>query len=368
MTHTDRRIPSLDGIRAIAISLVLVAHWLNSSPGHGAWVTYLGVFLGNGDLGVLIFFVLSGFLITTLLLKEFHGTGTLNLGAFYLRRAFRIFPAFYAYLGVVLFLWMSGAIHLNWTEYVSAALFFQNYGTLLDRSHNLQDWFVGHTWSLSIEEQFYLLWPLAVLLIKPGRAKFLALGLIVLAPILRTSEYFLLPITRDHIPILLHTRMDSLMVGCFVALVHERKGFQEALHRCSRWPFPLAAALFTFVVSPLLASKMRGVYLLPLGWSLENASVAFLMLWAIKEHDGVVGRVLNSRLLVHVGLISYSLYLWQQLFLTAFNGTPTGYFPTNLLFAFLAAEVSFFLIERPALALRVRLLLRKKAPPLSRRG
>jgi len=89
---------------------------------------------------------------------------------------------------------------------------------------------------------------------------------------------------------------------------------------------------------------------------LENVSAAIVILWAIEHADSLVGRLLNSKLLAHIGVISYSLYLWQQLFLTPLNATFSGHFPINLVCAVLAAECSYFLLEQPALALGRRVM------------
>lgn len=153
-TTSKPRIPSLDGLRAISIFLVVIGHVSLSFPHSGRWVNFFLQIFGNSDVGVLIFFVISGFLITTLLLQEFEKTGNICLSNFYLRRSFRIFPAFYCYMGVVFFLWMAGNIHLTWAVFGTAALFLRNYGSLFIHSFPTGDWFVGHTWTLAVEEQF----------------------------------------------------------------------------------------------------------------------------------------------------------------------------------------------------------------------
>ena len=113
-----RRIPSLDGLRALSIGLVLVFHSApNNSPHPFLWI------LGNGDLGVSIFFVISGFLITSLLLEEHGDTGTISLKTFYLRRAFRILPPFYTFLIVILVLRQLGILNLSLHAWVQALLF-----------------------------------------------------------------------------------------------------------------------------------------------------------------------------------------------------------------------------------------------------
>ena len=144
-------IPSLDGLRAISISLVLFGHLVGTrnfgrpDPGLG----------DVAHLGVVVFLVISGFLITSLLLKEHAHTGTVSLKLFYARRSLRIFPASYAFLACVGLLWLGGTIHLRPADIWHAASYTVNY---VENT----SWEVAHLWSLSIEEQFYLLWPFAL--------------------------------------------------------------------------------------------------------------------------------------------------------------------------------------------------------------
>lgn len=346
----------MDGLRAISILLVLLGHSSGTYEHHNHWVNFLLTIVGNADLGVLIFFVISGFLITTLLLKEHGKTGTISLPHFYLRRAFRIFPAFYCYMSVIFCLWITGVIRLTWPVFLSAALFLRDYSVVVVHSYPKGDWFVGHTWTLSVEEQFYWLWPLILILFKPRRAVAIVITLILIDPILRVGQYFTMPSTREQIPIMLHTRMDSLMFGSLIALLYTNSRFQAMLQRLYRYHLPLVAAIFMFFLSPILASHYRGIYLLPIGWPLENSGAALILLWAIDHSQSKLGALLNSRILVHIGVISYSLYLWQQLFLTKLNPLMFDVFPVNLVLALIAAEISYFFIERPTLSLRQRVI------------
>ena len=141
-----QRIPSLDGLRAISITLVVLSHlvkWKHVS---------LDVVGSYGALGVHVFFVLSGYLITNLLLREYDRSSTISLREFYIRRAFRIFPAAFVFLGVVVVLYWH---QMRWFHVAAAVFYVAN----MDLT---RPWIFGHLWSLSIEEQFYLLWPFAV--------------------------------------------------------------------------------------------------------------------------------------------------------------------------------------------------------------
>ncbi len=345
--RSAERLPSLDGLRAVSIALVVMGHSSRTSKQSIA-STVLG-FIGEGRFGVAIFFVISGFLITTLLLREQHATQTINLKDFYIRRAFRIFPGFYAYWLVVLGLTLSGYIALSRIDLISAALYVWNYVP-----RTVDSWFLGHTWSLSIEEQFYLLWPVILKLSGPKRGRWVALALVISAPFVRVATYFVFPSTRSLIGMMLHTRADSLMIGAFLALVSLNKDHLRSLKGWTRsWLIPIGA-LFFAVIDTLLTRHFKGAYLLPLGYSLQNIVIAVLIAHVVLFGKTMLGRFLNNRVVVHIGVISYSLYLWQQLFLTPRNTTFTGIFPFNILFAFLAAELSYYLLERPFLRWRKR--------------
>ena len=351
--RVDRgRIPSLDGLRAISILFVIIGHSAETMPridgAAGSLFHGLILMLGNGGLGVTVFFVLSGFLITTLLLKEIKKTGELSIRAFYIRRAFRIWPAFYLMVAVVVILGIIKAIPLTVGEVVSASLFFWNY-----YPHGAT-WFLGHSWSLSVEEQFYVIWPLLLKFLGPRRGTWFAAAVIVIEPAIRVANYWLVPSMRGHIGIMGHTRADSLMIGALVALLYGKPRFENFVERLFTWRLPLAGAAFLLFLNPILEEKAHGAYMLPVGILLQNCIIALIMLWAIQNSDKAFGRVLNSRLAIHVGLISYSLYLWQQIFLTTQNKSFTGVFPMNLLCTLAVAECSYWFVEKSFLAMRKR--------------
>ncbi|MDO8941596.1 MAG: acyltransferase, partial [Desulfobacterales bacterium] len=167
-------IPSLDGLRAISITLVLLGH-LSGTQG------FVRLNLGVGDyahLGVVVFFVISGFLITRLLLSEHAKRGSISLKLFYARRTLRLFPASYAFVGCVWLLWLAGIVPLQSRDLWHAVTYTVNYAPDIA-------WSVGHLWSLSVEEQFYLLWPFAFVTMGPRRASWVAGGVILLGPVAR---------------------------------------------------------------------------------------------------------------------------------------------------------------------------------------
>src|SRR3954469_22872781 len=173
---TDRqsgaRITGFDGIRAVAIGLVLFSH----SVIYDEFNSLRPVGLNAGFAGVAVFFVLSGFLITTLLLREEDRTGQISLPLFYMRRALRLFPALWLYLLVVGGICLAGGLPAHpWHSFVSSLLYIRN---LVGRGHE-----TDHLWSLSIEEQFYLLWPVALIALRRRNGARLCLALGVLAAV-----------------------------------------------------------------------------------------------------------------------------------------------------------------------------------------
>ena len=347
------RIPSLDGLRAISISMVLASHAAFGVPALAKHPLIVYTIF-NGNRGVSVFFVISGFLITSLLLKEEQRTGKISLKDFYIRRVFRILPPFWVFLAVVAVLWKSGALETTWADLGVAFAFLRDY--------RWGDWWTGHSWSLSIEEQFYLLWPAALVVAGRRRALWIAVSLILVAPAIRVlSQLFLGGRFAAGQSLMFHVRVDSLMFGCAVAMVYTTPTFRKIADRILKWPGMLGALCFFLFLSGYLNYRFQGYYMLPFGYTLESIAISYLLLYFVTKHESVGGKILNTKLFVHVGLISYSLYLWQELFLTPpveapnhWSATILGKFPFSLAAAFLAAELSWQLVEKPALKVRRR--------------
>jgi peptidoglycan/LPS O-acetylase OafA/YrhL len=348
MMDSSRPIPSLDGLRACAVISVILghtqSHWLDRIP--------MNIVFRDGEVGVNLFFVISGFLITHLLLREQDRTGDIDLKRFYLRRSFRIFPAFYLFLAGVAVLRLLGVYAFDGKSFLSAALYSWNYTPHAD------GWILGHTWSLSLEEQFYLLWPAAVLLLSRRRCLQLAVLIILLSPLLRVGTYLLFPVLRGHINMMLHTHLDTMMVGCALTLATSLHVGSHLLHTLARpiWLIPIAGYLF--LLAPWLEASYRGSFYLPLGITLTSLCCGMIVLACTRHPDSLAGRFLHLSWLRHIGLISYGLYLWQQMF----TGPDTRWFPLNLLCIVLCAEASYRLIEQPCFRLRDHLASRHRSP------
>ena len=337
----ERRLPSLDGMRGVAILLVVISH-LGVGAASGTfsaeWVARLGAF------GVKIFFVLSGFLITTLLVSEHRRTGRIAVGRFFIRRAFRIFPPAYVYILAIV-----GAASLGWIELrpfdtLTALTYTMNFNTA-------PAWWLGHTWSLSVEEQFYLVWPLALLLARPRGRGYMAASAVIAAPLVRGLIVLWIPGLEEGIDRAFLAALDGFAAGGLLAILRDQLERRPAYVRwlSNRWLpllLPVAAVLDQFEHHPLIFF----VFLQPIVY----LSVAIVMHRAQVVTDDRLGRLLNWRPLTSLGVISYSLYLWQEPFLAPIATGAIQVFPFNLILALLFAWASYRFIERPCLRWRDR--------------
>ncbi len=335
----SRRIPSLDGLRAISILMVLLGHVKGTVGFPFPWVPFAW-----GSLGVTVFFVISGYLITALLVKEHARTGTVSLGAFYVRRTIRIFPALYVFAGVVVLLEMLSVLELLPGDALAATTYTMNFRAV-------RAWWLGHTWSLGVEEQFYLLWPATVAILGVAGGLRVAIGAIVAAPLLRVAVFYGWPAHRALVDQAFPLIFDGLATGCTLAILRERLWAWAPYRRLleSR----LFAAVPALVVVTYLYSPSVGASLLA-GQTLIHFGIAMSIDWAIRFPDSTPGRMLNTRPAIWIGTISYSLYLWQQLFLCRFQHAWYTTFPLNVALAFAAATASYLLVERPLVQLRAR--------------
>jgi peptidoglycan/LPS O-acetylase OafA/YrhL len=320
------RLPGLDGLRALSILLVLASH-------AGAAGSALGW------LGVNIFFVISGFLITMLLLREQDRTGRLDLRRFYQRRALRILPVFYLYIGVVALARAAGWLHFGWQELLAPSLFA---GNLVSR----HGWVLGHFWSLSAEEQFYLLWPAVLLLAGRRRSVLTATAVWLLSP------FRFMLFWHAGLPLLGTWFVDEQFIaaGCLLALLHGRL-HQQRWYRLALTPRGAAVALAAVVGLTAVARDTGGGHAARLAMML--LALALVVMVDAAMTAPAWGRVLDWPPLAWLGTLSYSLYVWQQLFLQP-NGGRMLPAPWNVLAALAAACLSYYGWERYFLRLKRR--------------
>jgi peptidoglycan/LPS O-acetylase OafA/YrhL len=331
-----RRIPALDGLRAVSIALVLLAHLAGTR--HFLALSALSRFGDIGNLGVSVFFVISGYLITTLLLRDHTTNGRIDLLGFYRRRACRILPAAGVYLLVLAVAAVTtGSSLLSSSDWLHALTFTMNYH--LDRA-----WCVGHLWSLSVEEQFYLLWPAAMRVLGPRRSLKLAGSAIAVAPVWRVCVWLLWPQARDGIGETFPTVMDGIAIGCVLA------GSANWLTRRVRYQRFLVSPLF--LVTPLLVLLCNAFdhypsFYFTFGMTARNVAIAAIVHWAILRANHVAAAVLDAPGLKYLGRMSYSLYLWQQPFLDRHGTLLLATFPANIAAALGCALLSNTFVECP---------------------
>ena len=344
------RIPSLDGLRAISILLVLLGH---AALSDGA-PRLLAPFAHVGNIGVRFFFVISGFLITTLLLKEQGKTGTISIRQFYLRRTLRIFPAAYFFIAVMAVLTATGQITTMIPhEVLYAATYTMNY-------HDYHAVWLGQLWSLAVEEQFYLLWP-GLLLLAGVRKGFRGAWVVVLlVPILRIWMWYGLHASDTSMTKHFEAVADALAIGCLLAANYNRLGALERYRRLqSHTLFFLGGSLGLVVFGNALFLVQPGLFYV-WGQTLANIGTVFAIDWAIRHADHPFGRALNWKPMVAIGVLSYSLYLWQNPFLLGDMNNLWTTFPQNLAFGIAAALASYFLVEKPFLRLKDKVEHRRR--------
>jgi peptidoglycan/LPS O-acetylase OafA/YrhL len=360
------RVQELTGLRAVAVAMVVLGHAERTlTGGYTGLLAPLRLF-SDGRLGVLVFFVLSGFLITSILQVEIKSTGTIRLIPFYVKRALRIWPAFYTYLATVVVLATLGWIDVDHRQVTFAALHIWNYSALLGMAadNNLHAdgaWYLGHFWTLALEEQFYWLWPPLLIYIWRRNSQRVLVFAILFVPLIRVATYFAVPHLRGQLSMMLHTGIDPILIGCFVALNKERL---DAWVRS--WPggtlLPTCVVFGLVILMPLAEKRLGGFWSATYGTTLEAALVGIVIVVLYHQNEFWFSRLLRTRLFVFVGTISFSLYLWQQLFANV-NLPIAHAFPLGIIEALAAATFSCYFIEAPFLRLKDRFSNRQKRRP-----
>lgn len=350
-TPLKSHLPSLDGVRAFSILLVILAH------SSGA-LRRFAFFNDFGTLGVCIFFVISGMLITWLMIRERDATGNFSLRDFYIRRFLRIIPAFWLLILVVTLLRAAGQITISWVDIARSFTFTHDYPLSLVHPHEFPyAWWLGHTWSLSVEEQFYLIWP-ALFAFLPGKySPRLALIMMFSGPFLRIANYYFFPALRGYEGDLFHTRIDILMAGCAAAYLLESPGWSRRIKKVPVWPVVAVAGVLLFLVDPALSSHLtfhshaQSVFGMVLP-TVETFAIVVTLLVLVAGRPGAISRLLNLGFVRHIGRLSYSLYLWQQLFLGPGSAPTIFSLLIRLAGIYLAALCSYYFLELPLIGLR----------------
>ena len=340
MNTQARRISQLDAVRGLAILIVMSHNEGNAFPS-----LHLQTIFASGWMGVDLFFVLSGFLITGILLDAKGSDGFFR--NFYARRCLRIWPLYYA---LILFMFVLVPL----LRPAQAAMIFQRSSPWWAYPFYLQNFLVtdsqgavgplGVTWSLAIEEQFYLVWPLVVRYLSTAQLRLLCLAVIATSPFVR------LYLSTEHVDLYtnLFCRLDGLMWGAFIAALIREPGFEPGRHRRLAW------SVLTIALPLGLATDGRGVQWIVYSLSvLASAGLVYLALFSTAPW---LQRILSSRTLAFTGTISYGLYLLHKLPFDLIKGRtfehPAIVFAVMIAAAYLLAIASWYLFERPFLRLK----------------
>ncbi len=337
---TDRPnyIPTLDGWRAVAILGVILSHSFASTY----WTRH-------GALGVNLFFAISGFLITSRLLGEHQKAGRISLTQFYFRRAFRILPPALCYLAVIGLLAAAGVIYSSGVDLLSCLVFARNYWGA--DAH--QGWYTGHFWSLAVEEQFYLFWPAVLVLAGVRKSKWIAPALAIAFSVWRSVD-----LRHGWVASMLHNealrnkplrsdyRMDALLWGCTLALIAAHVDLRRFVPR--KFASLLAAgALIATIAFDVVQPQSYMVA--------ESLLLPILLMVTVNQPGSWLGRALEWQPLRWLGHLSYSLYLWQQPFVSQYHHGSLQRFPLNVMLALACACGSYYFVERPAIRLGHRI-------------
>jgi peptidoglycan/LPS O-acetylase OafA/YrhL len=355
------RLPGLDGLRGLAAVSIMLLH-ATGSVGWPQWGLFTELVKSCGPVAVPLFFVLSGFLITHLLLDEEERIGRISLKNFYARRALRILPASLFYLAVVAVLTPLLKLTVEPIEIIAAATWWRNFlynGWAGWAVHNTEGThYTGHYWSLSVEEHFYFVWPLLLILL-PRRWRLPLLGsLLAVVPLWRAYGMKIYSFgglnywRTDYM-------LDHLVGGALLAVLFRLPAATAALRRLALKPLLGLGVAISFIA--LSSSFDRLIWqhhitnkILTLQASVLMVGLVLLVATAVQIKDGRLHPLLNNPVMLWFGKISFSLYLWQQMFSGhEFRSWPE-HVPWNLLLSLLAATASCYLIELPFLNLRGR--------------
>ena len=336
--------PSLNGLRGIAIIMVVFSHLKLSTA---FWYTLIF----NGGLGVIIFFVLSGFLITGLCLKEKVITGRISLKNFYIRRVLRIFPVAFLYLLVIIILNFVFKLNIHYISIIGAALYLMDISSYFRKYYF--SWYTGHYWSLSVEEQFYLLMPFVL---KKSFRLYVIFVLFIIFILL------LILVLQYHYPELnknvfygathLLSKFQAIAIGCLFAVITFKYSVE--------FNISIAVKVISNLIAIGIILFLRYDDFFSLTSIFSASAISFLTGYIIitnmKPSKDLIFTFLNTKILKLIGVLSYSIYIWQQFFTSNDSKLPRFLilYPYNFIWIIVVSVLSYYAYESYFLRLKAR--------------
>lgn len=337
----------LDGVRALLIFLVIAEHWGSGLPRLLRKIVFS---FDLGGLGVESFFVLSGFLITSILLRnKISGRSiSVNLKNFYYRRILRIFPPYYFTLLLLFFFLPNSRGELPWHAMYLSNVYVLKFGH--------PPIYAGHFWSLAVEEQFYLIWPIVIMITPTRLLKQVVVGFCLIGPVSRLIIY-LIGLQGWPTVSLLPTSMDLLCFGSLLACIREEVGLKKfsIYISKSKWVALISVAIYLFIY--FYADELIRIIV---SRTLVAFFAGFLIASAAQGYNGMVGIVFGNKVVVWVGMVSYGIYIYHifipKIYLTILNflsmdkniyGIYYIRFPAMCFIMIVLVSLSYYIIEQP---------------------
>lgn len=337
------RIRSLDGLRGVSIILVLISHFkfADGFPWQYRRVTDVG------GVGVTVFFVISGFIITYILLNEYAQNGKINLFQFYIKRALRILPVFLLYTLFVIIWEIIQNKNTDNGDLLNVFTFTLNFAK--DCRHAF-----GHLWTLCVEEQFYIIWP-ALLIIFRSKLKF-TIGFLFFYSVFASLIEYKFPSLKMYFLTPFFKFGGMMFSGAFAAVflfenpsITEYKIFKSNL-------FQFFAIVLFFGMIYVYNSRKFAIITLPLGGVMMLVCILYIILSNLKPNGTFMYTFLTNKIVQHIGVLSYSIYIWQQFFVNSEFGGFWHKWPQYIILIYLAAVASYYLWEKPFLNLKKKFI------------
>lgn len=351
-------LPSLDGLRALSILMVVGSHVLIGQNVHNTFLYSLF----NGALGVSIFFTISGFIITTLLMKEQIYTKNISLKKFYIRRFLRIIPLAYLFLIVLIALNQIFKLGVSFSGFLLSFLFLKNFvGSETDPA-------TTHFWSLSVEEQYYLIFPF---IFKQNRKLYLVLGIaliLFIIPVIVWLHFHIAWLSKNilfnYLFIIVY-KLPLILIGSIFSILFfsYSEGFKK--YSSSAFSLIILAAIITLNSDFAVIARFKGFLYTNV---ITGVLIACLIGINLFESRSFVFKLLNHKFVILIGKLSFSIYVWQQIFTFDVPWAKASWWLSSVTFnlsaLFIVAYLSYNYYEKPFLKWKQKFQIKKKSAAL----